>query len=103
MSNCAARGILAASCALVCAACPLVIAWLGCTYGPDSDPCGEPYETWPSVAVDLLLLTAALSTAGFVVSMWRWWWLAALVALALLGVTAVLAVTCGMWIDGSYF
>jgi hypothetical protein len=49
------------------------------------------------------LLTAALSTAGFIVSMWRWWWLAALVALPLLGVTAELAVTCGMWIDGSYF
>jgi hypothetical protein len=105
MSKGAVRGFLAAICATGCVACPLVIVWLGFTYGFDRSPSvtRRAYQTWPSVAVDLLLLTAALSTAGFIVAMWRWWWLAALVSLPLLCVTAVLAVTGGRWIDGTHF
>jgi hypothetical protein len=87
---------------MICVACPFVIVWLGFTYGFDRLPCDDAYEVWPSVAVNVLLLTAALSTAGFIVSLWRWRWLGALVSLPVLCVTAVLAVTCGTWIDGTY-
>jgi hypothetical protein len=54
-------------------------------------------------AIDTILSVALFATMSFIVSVRKWWWLAALVALPLLVVTGILAVTGGMWIEGTYF
>jgi hypothetical protein len=90
-------------CAIVCVICPIAIAYLGHNYGFDRLDRDEDYQEWPGYAVDALFWIALFATVGCVVSMRRWWWLPALVLLPLLAVTAALAVTVGMWMDGTYF
>lgn len=103
MSRDAVRRLVAVFCALGCVACPLLIVWLGYAYGYDRLRSDDDYRAWHEYAVDALFWLAVLSTTGFIFSMRRWWRLAALVALPLLGVTGVLAALCGLWIDGTYF
>ena len=92
-----------AMCAIVCVACPLVIVWFGQAYGYDRLRSDDDYRSWRVSAIDALFLLAICSTGGFIVSMRRWWWLAALISLPLLCLTGVLAFTCGAWVEGTYF
>jgi hypothetical protein len=94
---------LAALCGLACLCCPCAIVWLGETYGFDRLPSDEDFRTWPLYAVDGLFWIDLCFTIGLIWSMRSWRWLGALVAVPLLVVTAVLAITCGMWIEGTYF
>jgi hypothetical protein len=103
MSKDAVRRLVAVTCALVFAAHPFALIWLGYTYGFDRLRSDDDYQVWPDVAVDVLFWTAVLSSAGIMASMGRWWWLAALVLLPLLCAIGVLAIACGLWIDGTYF
>jgi hypothetical protein len=99
----ALRFLVSAFLGHVCLACPVAIAWLAERFGNDPLPDGHPYQSWPSNAVDGLFLIALCATVAFIISARKWWWLAALVSLPLLVVTGILAVTGGMWIDGTYF
>jgi hypothetical protein len=87
----------------VCLGCPAAIAWLAERFGNDPLPDGHPYQSWPGNAVDGLFWIAFCATIAFIVLARKWWWLAALVSLPVLVVTGLLAVTGGMWIDGTYF
>jgi hypothetical protein len=82
--------------------CPAAIGWLATSYGNSPLPDDHPEREWAVCAVDAIFWIALFATISFIVSARRWWWLAALVALPLLVFTGVLAVTGGMWIDGSY-
>jgi hypothetical protein len=103
MSRDALRVSIAAICAIVCVACPIVIAWFGHTYGFDRLNSDAEFRSWRVYAVEALLWVALLATIGLIVSLRRWWWLGALVAVPLLVITAMLSVTCSMWLDGTYF
>jgi hypothetical protein len=96
------RRLLALLCAVVCASCPCLIGWLSATYaetGFDAD-----YQPWPVYVVDGLFWLALGSTVGLICSLRSWWRLVgAIIAVPLLVFTAVLAVTGGMWIEGTYF
>jgi hypothetical protein len=102
LSKHALRFIVPAACAIVCLASPITICWLGYTYGFDRLRTDADYQSWRGDLVDAMFWIAIVSTSGLIVSMRRWWWLAALVSLPLLCVTAILALTCRMWIDGNY-
>jgi hypothetical protein len=92
---------LAISC-FICVACPTAIVWLGYNYGHDRLASDEEYRAWRSQAVDGLFWVAAASTLVAVAAASRRW-VAAVVLVPVLCVTGVLAVTCGMWLDGTYF
>lgn len=87
----------------ICLACPVGIYWLAERFGNDPLPDDHPYQSWPGNAVDGLFLIALFATISFIISCRKWWWLAALVFLPLLVVTGILAITGGLWIDGTYF
>ena len=62
------------------------------------------YDPWPVYAVDGLFWLAAGATVGLIGSLRSWWRLVgAAVAVPLLVLTALLAVTGGMSIEGTYF
>jgi len=103
MSKDALRMSTSAICAVICVICPTTIVWFGCNYGYDRLASDNDFRSWRVDAVNALFWVAFLATGGFIVSMRRWWWLAALFALPLLGIAAVLAVTGAMWLDGTYF
>jgi hypothetical protein len=88
---------------LVCLICPVVIQSLAATYGDSPLPKDHPDRAFAVCAVDTVFLAALLAALLFVVSARKWWWLATLVALPLLILTGALAVTGGMWINGTYF
>jgi hypothetical protein len=90
-------------CAVVCALCPITIAWFGHNYGFDRLRSDEDFRLWRVYVVEALFWVALLASIGLIVSARRWWSLAALVALPLLLITGVLSVTCSMWLDGTYF
>ena len=96
------RVTISALLGFICLICPAVIGWLATTYGNSQLPDDHPDRAWAVSAVDAIFWIALVATISFIVSARRWWWLAALVALPLLVFTSVLAVTGGMWIDGSY-
>jgi hypothetical protein len=88
-------------CGFACVACPCAIAWVSLTYaesGFDTD-----FDPWAVYAVDGLFWSAAAATVGLIRSLRSWWWVGAVVAIPLLVLTAILAVTGGMWIEGTYF
>jgi hypothetical protein len=102
MGTDAKRWILAIVSGGACLCCPAVIVVLGQKYGSGRMPNED--DIWlPSLAVDMLFWFAAFSTIAFIWSMPRYRWIGALIAVPLLALTAVLAVTNGLWIDGTYF
>jgi hypothetical protein len=86
---------------LSCSLIPLAIIALGYRFGYDRVRYDPPL--WPVYVVDTLLWIDVGCTALVLWLSRRWCWLAALVAVPLLCLTAVLAVTGGMWIEGTYF
>ncbi len=96
------RRVLGVSCGLACVSCPCIIAWLSMTYaetGFDAD-----YDPWPVNAVDGLFWLATGAAGGLIWSLRSWErWVGAVVVVPLLVLTAVLAITGGMWIEGMYF
>jgi hypothetical protein len=102
MSTDAQRGSLASVCALACICCPDVIIVLGQKYGSGRMPNED--DIWlPSLVIDALFWCAALFTIALVWSMPRFRWIGALIAIPLLALTAALAITNGLWIEGIYF
>jgi len=87
----------------VCLFCPLAIYWLAEKYDHSPVPRGDPERDWAVTAVDVLFCIALCATISLIISARRWWPLAVLVSIPLLIVTGALAVTGGMWIDGTYF
>jgi hypothetical protein len=88
--------------ALTCVCCPLAIAGLGCSYGFDRLPSDDAFRVWPLYAVDACFWADLIFTTLLIWLVPKWRLLAALIAVPLLCLTAMLAVTNGMWIDGSY-
>ena len=89
--------------ACVCLFCPLAIFWLGGEYGDSPFPRGHPERNWAVMAIDVLFWVALCATIALIISARRWWPLAVLVSIPLLILTGALAVTGGMWIEGTYF
>jgi len=73
------------------------------TYGFDRLPSDDEYRAWPIHAIDALFWIDACFTANLLWSMRGWRLLVALVSVPLLALTGVLAVTGGMWVEGTYF
>jgi hypothetical protein len=94
------RFSVATLCCLLCLFSPLAIAVLANTYGPESGPGMEP--PWSLHAINSLWLTAFCSTVLLFWMARAWRWLVALVAVPLLILTSVLALTGGMWVSGDY-
>jgi hypothetical protein len=97
------RRLVIALCVLVSVLSPLAIVRLGYAYGYDRLASDADYREWPLYAIDSLLWADACFTVALLWLMRRRWWLAALVAVPLLCVTAVLAIFGGMWVAGTYF
>jgi hypothetical protein len=97
------RRLVIALCLLVSVLSPLAIVRLGYAYGYDRLPSDDDFREWPLYAIDSLFWADACSTVALFWLMQRWRWLAALVAVPLLCVTAVLAIFNGMWVAGTYF
>jgi len=93
--------VLGAVCGLTCVGCPCVIAWLSTTYAETG--CDDGFDPWPVHAIDTLNGVAAVATAGLIMSLRLLWSARALLALPLLCLTTFLAVTGGMWVEGTYF
>ena len=87
-------------CCLLCLLSPLVIAVLGNTYGPESERGMEP--PWSAYAIDYLWLTAACSTLLLIWLIQKWRWLVALIAVPLLILTSMLAISNDLWVSGDY-
>jgi hypothetical protein len=90
-----------ALCCLPCFLFPIAIATLAQIYGPESDPGMD--APWSLHAIDSLFWTDVVFTALFVWMMQGWRWLAAVVSIPSLCVTAVLDIFGGMWVSGNYF
>jgi hypothetical protein len=58
---------------------------------------------WPIYLIDSLFWADAAFTGCLLWMMRGWRWLVAIVAVPSLCVTAVLTITGGMWIEGTYF
>ena len=102
MSTEAKRWLLAFVSLLACMACPAVMVVLAEKCDSGRNP--NPDDIWlPSLAVDTLFLVAVLFAVAVVCAMPRHRWIGVLIAIPLLIVTAVLAITCGLWIEGTYF
>ncbi len=98
------RRLLAAACFVACCTAPLAIVRLGFTYGYDRLACDADFSEWPLYAIDSLFWADLCLTATLIWLVRGWWrWVVALVAVPLLGVTAVLAVFNGLWVSGTYF
>lgn len=96
------RFLVFAAFVMICLGCPVAIYLLAERFGNDPLPDDHLYHDLPSIAVDALFWIEACATSSLMISARKWWWLVALVALPLLVLTGVLAVTGGMWIDGTY-
>jgi hypothetical protein len=97
-----ARGISAVLCSLICVSCPIIIYRVSETYAETGFD--DSYSPWPVYVVDGLFWLAAGATVGLIASLRSWQrWAATIVAVPLLVTTGALAVTGGMWIEGTYF
>ena len=97
------RSSVSALFAGMCLSCSAAIVLLSVKFGDEPLAMDHPYHNLPSQAVDTLFWVALVATIVFVHSLRHWWYLGRLLALPLLVLTTVLAVTGGMWIDGSQF
>jgi hypothetical protein len=90
-------------CVAVCFVCPLGIAILGDTYGFDRLPSDDDFRIWPLHAIDALFIIELCSTVRLLFMMRGWGWVGAFVVIPMFVVTSMLAVTCGAWVEGTYF
>jgi hypothetical protein len=96
------RCVLGSICGLLCVSCPCLIGWLSVTFAETGFDAN--FDPWPVYAVDGLFWLAAGATVGVIWSLRSWWRLiGAALVIPLLVFTAILAVTGGMWIEGTYF
>jgi hypothetical protein len=86
---------------------PIAILTLGHECGYDRLPSDDAYSPWTATVIDGLFLADLAYGAVVVWLVWRWgpgWrWFAALTVLPPLLLTAVAAVFCGLWVEGTYF
>jgi hypothetical protein len=80
---------------------PVAIGALAQVYGPLSDPGMD--APWPLYAIDSLFWADVFFTAFLIWMMQGWRWLAAVLFIPPLCLTAVLAFFGGMWVSGNYF
>lgn len=96
------RSVLGILCAVLCLACPVAVVGLSAAHCETGFDAG--FDPWPVHAIDGLLWAAAGATAGLIWALRSWRrWVGAAVSVPLLGLTAVLAVTGGRWVEGAYF
>jgi hypothetical protein len=88
-------------CCLPCFLFPTAIAALAQVYGPLSEPGMD--IPWSEHAIDSIFWADVCFTTLFI---WKmrdaWRWLAAVVSVPTLCVTAVLTIFGGMWVSGDY-
>jgi hypothetical protein len=88
---------------LPCVVFPLGIGVLASSFGYDRLLSDDAFTLWPLYAIDLLFWADLLFTTTLLWLMQGWRLLVALVAIPMLCLTAVLAITGGAWVEGTYF
>ena len=102
MNVSATRWVVGVFCGIACSACPVAIVGLSMTYAEIGFDDG--FDPWPVYAINGLFGVAVVVTAGLIWTLRPWWrWVGVAVSVPLLGLTALLAITGGMWVEGTYF